>query len=126
MKRLLLLIALAAMLGPNVGCCLMDRVACCLGPNGCGPNGCGPGGCGPAGCSAPGCGPLGGGGCFNGGGHGPGPGYYYGGGAMAGCGPGPGPGCGPGGPPSAQVTYPYYTVRGPRDFFACDPGYPRN
>lgn len=25
------------------------------------------------------------------------------------------------GPPSAQVGYPYYTVRGPRDFLACDP-----
>ncbi len=24
------------------------------------------------------------------------------------------------------VAYPYYTTRGPRDFFACDPGYPRN
>jgi hypothetical protein len=28
---------------------------------------------------------------------------------------------GPAGPPSAQVTYPYYTVRGPRDFFANNP-----
>ena len=25
------------------------------------------------------------------------------------------------GPPSAAVTYPYYTVRGPRDFLASDP-----
>jgi hypothetical protein len=28
---------------------------------------------------------------------------------------------GPAGPPTAQVTYPYYTVRGPRDFFAAHP-----
>jgi hypothetical protein len=28
---------------------------------------------------------------------------------------------GPAGPPTAQVTYPYYTVRGPRDFFANNP-----
>jgi len=26
-----------------------------------------------------------------------------------------------GGPPTAQVTYPYYTVRGPRDFLAENP-----
>ena len=28
---------------------------------------------------------------------------------------------GPAGPPSGQVTYPYYTTRGPRDFFAAHP-----
>ncbi|MEK6246612.1 MAG: hypothetical protein N2C12_00435 [Planctomycetales bacterium] len=28
---------------------------------------------------------------------------------------------GPSGPPTAQVTYPYYTVRGPRDFLLDDP-----
>jgi hypothetical protein len=28
---------------------------------------------------------------------------------------------GPAGPPSAQVGYPYYTTRGPRDFFADNP-----
>ena len=28
---------------------------------------------------------------------------------------------GPAGPPCAQVTYPYYTVRGPRDFLAAHP-----
>ncbi|REJ65978.1 MAG: hypothetical protein DWQ31_16005 [Planctomycetota bacterium] len=27
----------------------------------------------------------------------------------------------PSGPPSAAVTYPYYTTRGPRDFLAVDP-----
>ncbi len=27
----------------------------------------------------------------------------------------------PSGPPTAQVAYPYYTVRGPRDFFLDDP-----
>jgi hypothetical protein len=26
-----------------------------------------------------------------------------------------------GGPPTAQVTYPYYTVRGPRDFLSDNP-----
>ena len=25
------------------------------------------------------------------------------------------------GPPVAQVTYPYYTTRGPRDYFAANP-----
>ena len=28
---------------------------------------------------------------------------------------------GPAGPASAQVAYPYYTARGPRDFFVDDP-----
>ncbi|HZZ26593.1 MAG TPA: hypothetical protein VFE46_01195 [Pirellulales bacterium] len=28
---------------------------------------------------------------------------------------------GPAGPPAAQVAYPYYTSRGPRDFFANNP-----
>jgi hypothetical protein len=28
---------------------------------------------------------------------------------------------GPQGPPSAQVAYPYYTIRGPRDFFLDNP-----
>jgi hypothetical protein len=28
---------------------------------------------------------------------------------------------GPPGPPSAQVAYPYYTTRGPRDYFANEP-----
>ena len=28
---------------------------------------------------------------------------------------------GPAGPPTAAVTYPYYTTRGPRDFFLADP-----
>jgi hypothetical protein len=32
---------------------------------------------------------------------------------------------GSGGMP-ATVTYPYYTTRGPRDFFACNPGHPHN
>jgi hypothetical protein len=27
-----------------------------------------------------------------------------------------------GGPPTGQVAYPYYTVRGPRDYLACKPG----
>lgn len=28
---------------------------------------------------------------------------------------------GPAGPPTAQVAYPYYTIRGPRDFFLNEP-----
>jgi hypothetical protein len=35
-------------------------------------------------------------------------------------------GDGSGGGMAPTVAYPYYTTRGPRDFFACDPGYPRN
>ncbi len=27
---------------------------------------------------------------------------------------------------SGHITYPYYTTRGPRDFFACNPGSPSN
>lgn len=27
---------------------------------------------------------------------------------------------------SGTVAYPYYTTHGPRDYFACNPGYPRN
>ncbi|HUY32262.1 MAG TPA: hypothetical protein VMV69_05740 [Pirellulales bacterium] len=43
------------------------------------------------------------------------------------CGPGgqggydDGAAYGGGGPPSAQVTYPYYTTRGPRDFLSDNP-----
>lgn len=37
-----------------------------------------------------------------------------------------GPQMGDGGGPAAQVAYPYYTTRGPRDYFANDPGYPSN
>jgi hypothetical protein len=51
----------------------------------------------------------------------------YGGGACAACGPGAmGPydpeaqGAFCPGPPTGAVTYPYYTVRGPRDFLARD------
>ncbi len=29
---------------------------------------------------------------------------------------------GPAGPPAATVSYPYYTVRGPRDFLSSNPG----
>lgn len=29
---------------------------------------------------------------------------------------------GPAGPPTATVTYPYYTIRGPRDFLNPNPG----
>jgi hypothetical protein len=67
-----------------------------------GGGGCGPGGCGIAhgGCKG-GC-------CSN---HG----------LVAMPGTRNGAGMGPGGPTSAQVTYPYYTNRGPRDFLAKNP-----
>lgn len=34
--------------------------------------------------------------------------------------------CDEGAGAGATVTYPYYTTRGPRDFFACNPGHPSN
>ncbi len=104
--------------------------------------GCGGGGCGNGGCGGQ-AGPCGPGGCAGGGYAG---GAY--GGGQGGCdacaagghsggqagGPGGGqhgmPGVphhfsreyqGPQGPPSAQVAYPYYTTRGPRDYFANEP-----
>ena len=33
---------------------------------------------------------------------------------------------GPAGPPAASYAYPYYTVRGPRDFFLDNPATPGN
>ncbi len=42
-------------------------------------------------------------------------------GRCAGRGVGAGDEAGPGGPPAGGVTYPYYTVRGPRDFLAKNP-----
>src|SRR5262249_7682358 len=118
--------------GPN-GCCNGQCGGGC--PNGnCGcPNGnCAGGGYGPGGCGPQGCGP---GGC-GAGGLGPG-GYAQAGnyncryGCRSACAPIPNLYAGqqavdwqlggPAGPPSAQVSYPYYTTRGPRDFFANHP-----
>lgn len=112
MKRLLMLTLLAVMLANSTGCCVLDRLFCCRRGGCCDPCG---GGCGPVG---GGCGPCGGG-CYD---SGP---------LCPSCGPGGGNGgnggmYGGGGPQSAQVAYPYYTTRGPRDFYANNPGYPRN
>jgi hypothetical protein len=119
MKRLLLAVSLAALIGSNSGCCLFDRLfghggcATCCGkcgpypggscppynPGGgaCGPGGCAPGGggCGPGDCS-PGCARASGGGPMDDGS------------AFA-------------GPTTGAVAYPYYTTRGPRDFLATNP-----
>ena len=147
MKRLYLTALLALAVSSSTGCCLFDRLFGCPrgypivpGPcaNGCAPSGCshagGPG-YGPMGGPSPSCnscvtGPLQ---CPDGGPYSP---YQGGMGAFAGCPGGCHGGChggygGPGaggygggavdsGPPVGQVTYPYYTTRGPRDFF--DPG----
>ena len=66
-----------------------------------------------------------------GGGHGHGHGGGYGDGSYAGPAPHGTPGykigphhreyIGPQGPPTAQVAYPYYTIRGPRDFLIDNP-----
>ena len=94
-----------------------------FGGGACGPGGCGQGGyggCGPGGCG-PGYGHHHGypGGPLHGGHYG-----YFGGAHRT-------PGyphhhfhreyVGPQGPPTAQVAYPYYTVRGPRDFLVDNP-----
>lgn len=99
MKRLLALALLATVVAGGVGC----KSHC---HKGCGDS----------------CGPLThfGGGLASGGGH---HGHHgrrgggYGGDATA---------QGAGGPMGGQVAYPYYTNRGPRDYFAKDPGYPSN
>ncbi|HEY2881301.1 MAG TPA: hypothetical protein VGJ15_02680 [Pirellulales bacterium] len=105
------------------GSCGGNGGAC--GPGGCpsgycpgnsGPGGCGAGGCANGGCAAGACAADGG------------PARW--GRNIQSC---PVPDCytdqravdaqlgGPPGPPSGQITYPYYTVRGPRDFFANHP-----
>lgn len=114
--RNLLLVALLAIAALSTGCNGIHK------RGGCGGGACGHGG-GYAGCDA--CGGAyaqGGDGRFAGGGHGGG--GHFGGGqhGMRGV-----PHhysreyLGPQGPETAQVAYPYYTVRGPRDFLANDP-----
>lgn len=127
MKRFVLAALLLAAIGSQTGCCLLDRIFCC--GYGCGPcGGCGGGGCG-GGCYDEGysCGDSC---CGDGGGYYEGGGGYGGGGGCSSCGyaaHGPqqmanGPEYGYAqGPPSAGVTYPYYTNRGPRDFLAARP-----
>lgn len=104
MKRAAFGLLIAVVVASSTGCCLIDRLFHCN-------SGCG-------GCSSQGCYDE----CYEGG-----PcsgGYGYGGGG-GGCGCGHGGGgyadAGPPGPPSAQVTYPYYTTRGPRDYLAARP-----
>jgi hypothetical protein len=89
------------------GCCnggpcsrLAERIA----GGGCGYGNCGPGGCGPGGCGVGGCGVGDGSGglCPHAGGYPEYPAFNQ-------------------GPPSAQVAYPYYTTRGPRDFLMANP-----
>jgi hypothetical protein len=120
MRRLILAALLAAIFVPNTGCCIMDRLfhcgnKCCLFGGGCGSGDCGSGDCGPGGCGTDGA-------------------------PCAECGGAPG-GCAScngrlaarraekeaataaeyAGPMGPQVTYPYYTNRGPRDFLAKNP-----
>ncbi len=94
MKRMVLGLALACLLVANAGChCCGDLLG---GRRDCRSHG-------P--CDA--CGGIAGGcGLCNGNGLG------YGGEGYAGT---------PGGPAAGAVTYPYYTLRGPRDFLACHP-----
>jgi hypothetical protein len=121
MKRLMLLLFLGMGLLSNVGCLAHRKCNHCAGPLGCRPchlgwqrggtdyqrflganhhggahQGCGHHGCGPGGC-------------------GPGrPGHGLANSQPAGAGPASGG-------PMAQVAYPYYTHRGPRDFFLNNP-----
>ncbi len=95
MKRIALALAAVVMLSGSSGCHLLDKWRCRT-----------------ANCHTPACG-AGGGACsvFSG--------------ARLGNGFGGGGGGAPvavqGGPPAAQVAYPYYTTRGPRDFLNPNP-----
>lgn len=123
------LIAMVALVG-STGCCTMDRLLCH--PWGCGVWGggsCGKGGCGAGDCST-GHGGCGDAGCSSCGHQGPlarhhaNKGHHLAGHHEAykqyprGAG---GEQVGMAGPPTAGVTYPYYTNRGPRDFLARNP-----
>ncbi len=126
--RNLLFVALLATAALSMGCNGIHKRGGCHGGACGGHGGCPSGACGGggghahAGCEACGDGRFAGGAHGNGGGHG----GHFGGGqgqhGMAGV-----PHhfsreyLGPQGPSSAQVAYPYYTTRGPRDFFANDP-----
>jgi hypothetical protein len=136
----MLAIIAATMVAGSTGCCCLERMFCCCDKpwaccDECGPtcgsqcdtcdscggcDTCGTGGCdscGMASNQSGGCGPNGCGVAQGGCGHG--------GCGHAGCvampGTRNGAGYGPGGPPSPQVAYPYYTNRGPRDFLAKNP-----
>lgn len=109
MKRALLAGMLLVLVGSGSGCCLVDRMFHCRGC--CGTTGCNGACAGTADCAPAGCGPF----------HGRGIGcaLFARGRRCDGACPDAGV---PSGPPTAHVTYPYYTIRGPRDFLACDPG----
>jgi hypothetical protein len=122
MKRAMFALMLGSVILSSSGCCFIDRilhVARYGFPRG----GCYPeGGCYQEGqCCAPG------GGCMMGG-PAPGDACDMCGDAMGPTGPLVGrhrPSAadnGPAGPPTGTVAYPYYTTRGPRDFFAKHPG----
>ncbi len=118
MRRALLASLAAVTLTISSGCGLCDHMFCWHKPYaGCG-NGCGDGACANGGCGNGGCAN---GGCANGGGpvseqdalaHG---GYHA---VPRGVG---GTNVAPAGPPTGAVAYPYYTVRGPRDFLDPNP-----
>ena len=120
MKRIISILSAIALLAGLGGCCsprCQSGCGTCGGPGyqSCGEAGCDT--CSSTGCESCGpaeCGTCGGAGCGS---------CYEPGGVMCG-----GMGCLSGGrgsqeaytpgPPSGAITYPYYTVRGPRDFLA--------
>ena len=113
MKHIAWMGLLAVTLFSSVGCCAFDKLFSCRPPcgshhmQGCGAPACGPMGCEDGACASGGCeaGGNGNGALF--------PRLHHHHHGQAG-------GMG------ATVAYPYYTTRGPRDWFACDPGHPRN
>jgi len=132
MKRLMFALTAAALVAGSTGCCGWHP----FGHGRCNPWSAGGSG---ADCGSDDCG----GGCATeypgpgyDGAYGPGPGGYGGPAAVPDGGLAHGAGCGcagcgaaaaqgfAAGPPSAQVTYPYYTTRGPRDFLARQPRSP--
>ena len=112
MKRAIFAALVVAVIGSSSGCCLMDRMFSCH-------HGLHRWDRTKYGCDACGDGRLlgDGGGCRTCGlGMGGGLGGRIAGRHIAGE-----PVAGPAGPPTAAVTYPYYTTRGPRDFLAKNP-----
>jgi len=125
MKRILLAAVAAVGLVGTTGCCHCNPFACFDGLLGCGCTGGCDGGCG-VGCDDCGGGAIGANGPMSD------SAYASNGGAPCnGCGNGNGgflsglhKNAQPafqGGPPTGQITYPYYTTRGPRDYLARNP-----
>ena len=112
MKRALMAVVVATIVSSSTGCCLIDRIFHCRGrcgpPMSCGPGFCadGHGGC--ADCRYH---------CNDGYGDGKDCGLL----ARRKAARNAGPDYASMGPVGAQVAYPYYTNRGPRDFFAENP-----